>query len=313
MILDSIFTILFRSNMSQIANTAIKSLEELLGSSIKMLPAIIIALVIIMLTRYAAEFALNTAKRIGKRTIKSKSLQSLLHKTAYVGAWTFGTIFACVVAFPGLSLGNIVATLGLSSVAIGFAFQDIFKNFLSGILILIQEPFSIDDQIIIDDYEGIVEQINIHSTRIRTYKGEIVLMPNSNVFTSPVQVRTAYSFRRTDLAVGVDYNTTLPKAKDILQQTIEKVEGVSDTKSPEIDLVDFGDSSIDFVVRYWTSSRQSHVRQVKTQAILSIREALSAAGIGIPYPIRTLYFYNQEQYEDNMLRNNSSNCDRHLD
>ena len=299
--------------MNQITDTVVKSLEELLGSSVKILPAIITALVIVMLTRYMAEFALNTAKKIGERTIKSKSLQSLLHKTAYVGAWTFGIVFACIVAFPGLSLGNIVATLGLSSVAIGFAFQDIFKNFLSGILILIQEPFSIDDQIIIGDYEGIVEQINIHSTRICTYQGEIVLMPNSNVFTSPVQVRTANNFRRTDLAVGVDYNTTLSEAKQILQQTIERVEGVSDSKSPEIDLTEFGNSSINFMVRYWTDSRKSQVRQVQTEAILAIREALNAAGIGIPYPIRTLYFYNQEQYEDNIPKNNSSDCNRHLD
>ena len=297
--------------MSQVTDTIVKSLKELLGSSVKILPAIIIALVIIMLTRYAADFALDTAKRIGARTIKSKSLQSLLHKTAYVGAWTFGIVFACIVAFPGLSLGNIVATLGLSSVAIGFAFQDIFKNFLSGILILIQEPFSIDDQIIISDYEGTVEQINMHSTRIRTYQGEIVLMPNSSVFTSPVQIRTAYSIRRTDLAVGVDYNTTLSEAKRILQQTIEQVEGVLDSKSPEIDLVDFGESSIDFMVRYWTDSTKSQVRQVQTSAILAIKEALDAAGIGIPYPIRTLYFYNQEEYEDNASRNNNS--DRNID
>ena len=180
-------------------------------------------------------------------------------------------------------------------------------------MILIQEPFSIDDRIIIGDYEGIVEQINIHSTRICTYQGEIVLMPNSNVFTSPVQVRTANNFRRTDLAVGVDYNTTLSEAKQILQQTIERVEGVSDSKVPEIDLVEFGDSSINFMVRYWTDSKKSQVRQVQTEAILAIRKALDNAGIDIPYPIRTLYFYNQEQYEDNIPKNNSSDRNRYLD
>ena len=180
-------------------------------------------------------------------------------------------------------------------------------------MILIQEPFSIDDRIIIGDYEGIVEQINIHSTRICTYQGEIVLMPNSNVFTSPVQVRTANNFRRTDLSVGVDYNTTLSEAKQILQQTIERVEGVSDSKVPEIDLVEFGDSSINFMVRYWTDSKKSQVRQVQTEAILAIRKALDNAGIDIPYPIRTLYFYNQEQYEDNIPKNNSSDRNRYLD
>ena len=209
-------------------------------------------------------------------------------------------LLACVVAFPGLRLGDIIATLGLSSVAIGFAFQDIFKNFLSGILILIQRPFRIDDQIVIGDYEGTVERIDIRTTKIRTYGGERVLVPNSEVYTSAIVVKTAYSKRRTDLAVGVDYNTSLPEAKQILQRTIERVEGVLNKPDPEIDLVGFGDSSIDFVVRYWTKPRQAQVRAAQTGAIIAIKKAFDAANIGIPYPIRTLYYYNQEKYNDYM-------------
>ena len=286
--------------MNQITDTVINSLSDLLGSTIKILPGIITALVIAVLTRYAARFTTRIARRIGRRTLESKSLQLLLCKTANLTTWIFGIVLACIVAFPGLQLGDIVATLGLGSVAVGFAFQDIFKNFLSGILILVQRPFRIDDQIIIGDYEGTVEKIDIRTTKLLTYGGERVLMPNSEVFTSPVRVRTAFDSRRTDLAVGVDYNTSLPNAKNILQRTIERVEGVLDSKSPEIDLVSFGDSSIDFIVRYWTSSRQAEVRRVQTRAILAIKKALDDADIGIPYPIRTLYFYNQDRYNDYM-------------
>ena len=123
-------------------------------------------------------------------------------------------------------------------------------------------------------------------------------MPNSEVYTSAVRVRTAYDHRRTDLAVGVDYNTSLPEAKRILYDAIENVEGVIASKKPEIDLVGFGDSSIDFIVRYWTYSRQPQVRQIQTKAIIAIKQALDQANIGIPYPIRTLYFFNQEKYND---------------
>ncbi len=284
--------------MNQILDTVVNSLQDLLGSAIKIFPAIITALVIIMLTRYAAQFTRNIADQIGKKTLQSKSLQFLLRKTAHITTWIVGIVFACVVAFPGLRLGDIIATLGLGSVAVGFAFQDIFKNFLSGILILIQRPFRIDDQIIVGDYEGTVEQIDLRTTQIRTYDGERILMPNSEVYTSAVQVRTAFDQRRTDLAVGVDYNTSLPEAKHILQKTIQNVEGVLENKPPEIDLVGFGDSSIDFIVRYWTNPRQPQVRQVQTRAIMAIKEALDAADIGIPYPIRTLYFYNQDKYND---------------
>ena len=207
-------------------------------------------------------------------------------------------VLACVVAFPGLSLGDIIATLGLSSVAIGFAFQDIFKNFLAGILILIQQPFKISDQIIVDNYEGTVERIDIRTTKIRTYQGERILIPNSTMFTSAVIVRTAFEARRTDLMVGVDYNTDLDRAIEILNDIIPKVRGVLDNPAPEMDVVNFGDSSIDIVVRYWSLPQQQQVRRTQTQAILAIKRLFDKEDINIPYPIRTLYFYNQTKFDD---------------
>jgi small conductance mechanosensitive channel len=284
--------------MNQIINTISNSLQELLGSAIKAFPAIITALVIIMLTRHASEFTRNLADRVGKRTLRSKSLQFLLCKTAHIATWVVGSVLASVVAFPGLSLGDIIATLGLSSVAIGIVFQDIFKNFLAGILILLQQPFRIEDQIVVGDYEGTVEQIDIRTTQIRTYEGERILVPNSTVFTSAVRVRTAFNQRRTDLAVGVDYNTSLPEVRRILQQAIEGVEEVLNDKPPEIDLVGFGESSVDLIVRYWTNSRQPHVRQVQTKAIMAIKQALDAAQIDIPYPIRTIHFDSRDRYNN---------------
>ncbi|AFZ34468.1 MscS Mechanosensitive ion channel [Stanieria cyanosphaera PCC 7437] len=284
--------------MERIIKTVISSLQELLASTIKILPAILIALVIIMLTRYVAQMMRGIAEKLGKRTLKSSSLQLLLVKTAHVTTWIVGVLLACVVAFPGLRLGDIIATLGLGSVAIGFAFQDIFKNFLAGILLLIQEPFHIHDQIIVGNYEGTVEGIDLRTTKIRTYNGERILLPNSEVFTNAVQVRTAFDSRRTDLAVGVDYNTSLPEAKEILHHTLAKVDAVLDHPKPEIDLVGFGESSIDFVVRYWTTPRQVEVRQAQTEVILAIKQAFDEAEINIPYPIRSLYFYNQDKYND---------------
>lgn len=281
--------------MDQIVKTIVTSLQELLGSAIKALPGIITGLIILMLTRYAAEYARKIADKIGNKALQSKSLQSLLIKTADITAWVVGVVIASIIAFPGLSVGDIIATLGLSTVAIGFTFQDIFKNFLAGTLILIQRPFHINDQIIVGDYEGTVEQIDIRTTRLRTYDGERILIPNAQVFASSVRVRTAFAQRRTDLAVAVDYNASLPAVQKILQTAIAGVEGVLEDKPPEIDIVGFGESSMDFVVRYWTHPRQPQVRQIQTRAIIAVKEALNAAKIEIPYPIRTLYLETKVQ------------------
>jgi len=125
------------------------SLLNLLGSAIEVLPGLIGGVIILLLIRYAAEGAQQVTAKIGERTIRNSSLQLLLAKVSYVTTWVLGILAASVIAFPGLRLGDIIAALGLGSVAVGFAFQDIFKNFLAGVLLLVQEPFRLNDQVII--------------------------------------------------------------------------------------------------------------------------------------------------------------------
>jgi len=284
--------------MTEIINTIFEALIELFKQGIKALPGLLSALVVLFLTKYAVKLVLKIADEAGTRTIKSRSLQLLLKKVSRIGIWTIGILLACVLAFPGFELGDIIATLGIGSVAVGFAFQDIFKNFLAGIILLVEEPFRIGDEIVIGDYEGKVENISIRTTKLRTFTGERVLLPNSTVFTDAVKVSTAYDSRRTDLAVGVDYNTPLSEAIAILTGTIAKIAGVRETPSPEVDVVNFGDSSIDFIVRYWTSPQKKQQRNVQTKAMIEIKKALDNAEIGIPYPIRTVYHFDQEKYND---------------
>nr|WP_316964351.1 mechanosensitive ion channel domain-containing protein [Acaryochloris sp. CCMEE 5410] len=132
--------------MSDILKTIESSLNELLASAVKIFPALLTAVIVLFLTRYMAQLAQRIAGKAGKTAFRSHSIQILLEKTAYVMTWVIGVVFAGVLAFPGLDLGDIIATLGLGSVAIGFAFQDIIKTFFAGILLLLQEPFSINDQ-----------------------------------------------------------------------------------------------------------------------------------------------------------------------
>lgn len=268
------------------------SFLRLTGGVIESLPGIVFAIAILFVTRYAANVARRLATITGKRILKSNSLRSLLIQISYVATWVAGVLFACVMAFPDLGLGDIVGLLGLGSVAIGFAFQDIFKNFLAGVLLLLNEPFRLGDQIIINEFEGTIEDITIRSTQIKTYQGERVVIPNATVFTSPVQVLTAMPHRRTDLALGIDYNTSLSGAMEILLKSIENVPGVLSSPEPEVDAVGFGDSSIDLMIRYWTLPQKVQVRQTKTRVIVALKKACEQANISIPYPIRTLYYYN---------------------
>ncbi len=284
--------------MSPLIERIQTSLLDLVGQFIQLLPGVVIGLVLLLLTGYAAKVTQRVVRRMTQRLVPSRSLQLLAIQVTRIGTWVIGIIIAAVVAFPDLRLGDIIGLLGLGSVAIGFAFQDIFKNFLAGILLLVEEPFRLGDQVVICDYEGTVEAIKIRSTQLRTYTGEIVEIPNAIVFTSPVRVLTAFQSRRTDLAIGVDYTTPLPLAKQTFLTVLNRAEGVLSEPAPEVDVVGFGDSSIDFKVRYWTTPQMAVVRRIQTQVAMALKVACDEAGISIPYPIRTVHLFDQTQFDE---------------
>ena len=254
------------------------------------LPATLFAIVVVIVTSFAARVATRSAGAVGARVLRSASLRILFSKSVTIGVWLVGTLLASLLLFPGLRLGDVVATLGLGSVAVGFAFQDIFKNFLAGILLLVNEPFRIGDAVVIGTYEGVVTHIDIRTTNVRTYTGELVLIPNSIVFTSSVQVRTAYPERRTDLVVGVAYATDLGAATELAARAVAAIEGVCAEPSVIVDATEFAESAINLTVRYWTKSNKQAVLRTQTRAIIALKTAFDAAGIDIPFPIRTLYY-----------------------
>ncbi|BBI66198.1 hypothetical protein PKHYL_03890 [Psychrobacter sp. KH172YL61] len=162
-----------------------------------------------------------------------------------------GFMIAMVVAIPGFTPAKLIGALGIGSVAIGFAFKDIFQNLLSGILLLISEPFRIGDQIISGDYEGTVEDIKIRATTIRTYDGRQVVIPNSELYTSALTVNTAYKQRRLQVAVGIGYEDDIETAKAEILQALDKVDSVSRKATPSVIATGFGGSSMDLTVRWF--------------------------------------------------------------
>ncbi len=258
------------------------SLLNLVGDGVRLLPGYLIAVLVILLTRYFAKITRRLVTIATNRTVQSHSLQALFVQMSYVAAWIAGLLIASVIAIPSMRLGDIIGLLGLSSVAIGFAFQDIFKNFLAGVLLLLNEPFRLRDQIIVNGFEGTVEEITIRSTQIKTYGGERVVIPNSLVFTSPVQVLTAFQQRRTDLELNVDYQTDLPETISTLLRTLSDVEGVLKQPAPEIDVVKFGENALHLMVRYWTLPQIVEVRQTKSRVIIALKATCEEANITIP-------------------------------
>ncbi|HEX7227996.1 MAG TPA: mechanosensitive ion channel family protein [Candidatus Binatia bacterium] len=220
----------------------------------------------------------------GRRTRLDVTLADLLGRLASAVTIILGLFVAAVVIFPTFNPGDLIAGLGITSVAIGFAFKDVLQNFFAGILILWRRPFVVGDEIKVGSYEGTVEEITTRSTRVHTYDGERAVLPNGDVYTNAVLVRTAYSNRRIRLSVGIGYQDSIERARSVIREVLQNTEGVLHEPGPSVFVAELAPSSVNFNVFFWTNSRQRNVLSVADSAMTGIKLALDKAGIDIPYP-----------------------------
>ncbi len=139
--------------------------------------------------------------------------------------WLFGVMLAAII-FSDLTPGSLFAGLGIGAVAIGFAFQDIFENFLAGVLIMLREKMRIGDPIECEGIIGKVEHITLRETHIRALSGELTIVPNSILFKNPVEILTDQDRRRFDVVVGVAYDSNLDQAVEVIRKSVESVDGI---------------------------------------------------------------------------------------
>ncbi|MFP4596976.1 MAG: mechanosensitive ion channel family protein [Persicimonas sp.] len=254
------------------------------------LPSLLLGVLVLVLFVAFAGLAKKLATRAAERLTDDPSLQSLFGQVTRVVFLAVGVFASAAVIFPGLSAGHLVSVLGLSSVAIGFAFKDIFQNFLAGILILSQRPFKIGDQIETSSLEGTVEHISIRNTLIKTYDGQRLIVPNAQIFTNPITVRTAFDKRRTTFSTGIGYGDDIEQAREVIAGALADCDQVLDEPTPQVVVTEHGDSSVNFDIRYWTQPAIASVVKGRDQVATAVKYALDDAGIEMPYPYRSVEF-----------------------
>ncbi len=205
---------------------------------------------------------------------------------------------AAVIIFPSVKPATIISSLGIGSVAIGFAFKDILQNLLAGILLLINRPYRRGDQIVVKDFEGTVEHIQSRATLIKTYDGRRVIIPNSDVYTSPVIVNTAFEHRRSQFDIGIGYGDDPAEACRLFAEAVAQVEGVEADPAPEVLPWGLDDSYVTLRARWWTESKRTNVVHVQAKVILAIYQAAKQAGIDLPFPTTVMLFHDQTEETD---------------
>ena len=267
----------------------IDSANEMVVGFLERIPYFVASLIVIVIFwLLSIVFKKVVYKLLGSRS-RHQNLVKVFQRVGGALIVFIGLIIAMVIAVPGFTPAKLIGALGIGSVAIGFAFKDIFQNLLSGILLLLSEPFRIGDQIVSGEYEGTVEDIKIRATTIRTYDGRQVVIPNSDLYTSALTVNTAYKQRRLQLAVGIGYADDIVEAKSLIMKALDRADSVSKQASPTIIAVNLGDSTIDLVVRWFIDDgNQANKVTSIDQVLIEVKTALDKAGIDMPFPVRTI-------------------------
>lgn len=264
-----------------------------LGESLlSRLPYIVVGGIVLVVFLIIARISKKVLRRMGENTRLDVMLAYLLSRLASGAIIVLGFFAAATIIFPTLTPGSLVAGLGITSVAIGFAFKDILQNFFAGILILWRRPFRVGDQIRTNNYEGTVEEINIRSTRIKTYDGERAVLPNGDVYMNAILVKTAYDKRRVRFTVGVGYLDSIEEARATIHQVLSETDGVLNEPAPWVYVAELAPSSVNFSVYFWVNSEQAIVLAVSDRVATGIKLALDKAGIDMPYPHAVVLFHD---------------------
>jgi small-conductance mechanosensitive channel len=245
------------------------------------IPRILIATVVVVVLYYVGKLLRIVLMAGRERWRGRENLELAVSRIFQSLVIAVSLLIGATVVFPTVTAGGLIQLLGISGIAVGFAFKDIFQNFLAGILLLVTEPFSIGDEILVTGFEGTVEDVQTRATIIRTHDHRRVVVPNATLFTQSVVVNTAFAVRRSD------YDLTVPSAMDI--EALEKsltarldsgIEGVSRAPAPEILIVKADLTNTTIRMSWWSSPRQSEALSAQNRVMEVVREVVRTAQRG---------------------------------
>jgi small conductance mechanosensitive channel len=259
-------------------------LAELLIAGVDFLPklfsAVVVFLVSLVLSRLAGRAVVRAAPKA------HEAVKRLLNRLITIAIVVVGAIVA--LQQVDFDVSAFIAGLGLVGFTLGFAFQDIAKNFMAGILLLIQQPFSIGDSIEVSGFEGTVTDVDIRATTIQGWDGQEIIVPNAEVYTSPITNYSRYPARRVVLGLGLGYEEDIARARDVFLNAIERVDGVLGDPAPGVYCTNLGSSAIELAVYFWLDQTESGLLDVKSRAVQALKETAAGEGVNLPYPIQTI-------------------------
>jgi len=267
------------------------TLQEWLEAAITGMPNFVVAVLVIVIFVLFGKVARKIVNQLLPKTSANESVVSIISTVIYLIILFIGLFVALGILNLNKTVTSLLAGAGVLGIALGFAFQEIAANFVSGIVIAFREPYRLGDIIEIQKYMGRVERINLRTTVITTFDGLNVFVPNKTMFTEPLINYTLTSKRRVELKVGISYGDDLEKAESLIKQACADAPGRLNGKDIDVYYEEFGDSSINLIVFIWIEyPGNEYYLRARHYAIVQIKRIFEENKITIPFPIRTLDF-----------------------
>lgn len=258
----------------------------------EMLPNFFVAIFIVLVFSYIAKYTKKITSNIIAKFSDSPAVVRLTSNLISFTVITIGFFLALGVLDLQKTVTSLLAGVGILGLALGFAFQEIATNFICGVIISLRKPFKIGDVVDLNTIFGVVEDITLRTTNVRSYDGQKIYVPNKDVFQTAIINYTENGLRRIQLDVGISYGEDLEKVEKIVLSAVKDLDLILKDKPIDFFYTGFGDSSIDFTIMFWINYTNAHKEffQLKHDAIKSIKRAFDQSDITIPFPIRTLDF-----------------------
>jgi small conductance mechanosensitive channel len=279
------------TDLTSLFDKLLSKLQGWFEKFVLMLPNLVAALLVVFAFGFSSRYVGKVVKSLLTRLTGHEPISDLLGTVARVATLVIGVFVALGLLQLDKTVTSLLAGVGVVGLALGFAFQDIAANFMSGFLMAVRRPFNGGDLVAIGGHFGVIERVDLRATSLHTLDGLSVIIPNKEVFQNPIVNYTRTPSRRMDLTVGVAYGSDLVEVRKVVLEAVRAVPGRLEGRDAEFFYEAFGDSSIEFAVRVWLAEAdQISYLRARSEAIIAIKKAFDANDITIPFPIRTLDF-----------------------
>ena len=259
-------------------------------------PQIGIAIVILIIGLVAARLIKSLVVRALNYRQADKEVTVLV---ARIVQWVLVSIGILIAADQiGLDITALLTGLGILGFTLGFALQDVSKNFIAGMLILIQQPFELGDKVEISGFTGTVLAVNLRDTELRAVDGLNVRIPNGDVFTSSIINYSHVQSRRIQISTGVSNDSDLEQVRETALEAINSINGVLDKPAVDLRFISFGENSINLTINYWYDESKTGYDGALDSGITSLKIAFDQAGIIMPGREQTIYVVQSQSGDE---------------